>query len=152
MIIYNYLSLSYQSHLLLRHEEYSNSFRLYLFSLVHTIFDCRMVAMQMRGSGSRFDRKRPSVFDDNEEDLKPGKWKWVWVHYVMKGLAQPWLSLQPLGTLSKQSFLKRRKKTLKKWFSFKSQGQWHWFLMKDNYDGYLGIHPHVMPHYPQDDV
>lgn len=56
---------------------YSNSFRLYLFSLVHTIFDCRMVAMQMRGSGSRFDRKRPSVFDDNEEDLKPGKWKWV---------------------------------------------------------------------------
>lgn len=30
-----------------------------------------MVAMQMRGSGSRFDRKRPSVFDDNEEDLKP---------------------------------------------------------------------------------
>lgn len=36
-----------------------------------------MVAMQMRGSGSRFDRKRPSVFDDNEEDLKPGKWKWV---------------------------------------------------------------------------
>lgn len=43
----------------------------------------------MRGSGSRFDRKRPSVFDDNEEDLKPGKWKWVRVHYAMKGLAQP---------------------------------------------------------------
>lgn len=30
-----------------------------------------LVAMQMRGSGNRFDRKRPSVFDDNEEDLKP---------------------------------------------------------------------------------
>lgn len=31
----------------------------------------------MRGSGSRFDWKRLFVFDDNEEDLKLGKWKWV---------------------------------------------------------------------------
>lgn len=31
-----------------------------------------MVAMQMKGSGGRVDRKRPSVFDDDEE-LKPGE-------------------------------------------------------------------------------
>lgn len=35
-----------------------------------------LVAMQMRGSGNRFDRKRPSVFDDNEEDLKPDQACW----------------------------------------------------------------------------
>jgi hypothetical protein len=28
--------------------------------------------MQMRASGSRLDRKRPSVFDDTEEELRTG--------------------------------------------------------------------------------